>query len=142
VGTVFNIESRDGKVSVSVLEGEVEVTAGGAHDAVSDIGSGQGISFDSTGLLSPVAKVDADEVVAWRELKLFFHDQPLSEALARLAPYHDVAFEFSDRELSRMRISGSFHIGDLNLFLKTLETAFPVRAKVLDSHHVRLQRRT
>ena len=141
IRTVFNVESRNEQVLVSVLGGEVAVTTHRYTDKVMNLLAGQGVAFDATGILSPVARVDADEVIAWRELKLVFHDQPLGVALARLAPYHDVEFEIADPGLNAVRISGSFHIGDLNLFLKTLETAFPLRAKVLDSHHVRLQGR-
>jgi transmembrane sensor len=140
VGTIFNVESRNGLVAVAVLEGEVSVTGDITRSPATNLVASQGISYDATGLLAPIASVQSEDVLAWRDWKLVFHDQPLGEALARLSPYYDVNFEITDPTLSNLRISGSFQIADLNLFLKTLATAFPIRAKILDAHHIKLQR--
>jgi ferric-dicitrate binding protein FerR (iron transport regulator) len=39
-----------------------------------------------------------------------------------------------------MKISGSFKTTNLQLLLETLEAGFPIKAKIIDSQHVRLQR--
>ncbi len=140
VGTIFNVESRYGQVTVAVLEGEINVTGDITRSPAANLVASQGVGYDATGLLTPITTVQSEDVLAWREWKLVFHDQPLQTALLRLSPYHDVRFDIPDQSLAAMRISGSFSVADLNLFLKTLTTAFPIRAKIIDVHHIKLQR--
>ena len=140
VGTVFNVEKSNGWVKVSVLEGEVKVMADSARDQVVDLGAGQGVTYDAEGNLTPVTAVDATEVLAWREWRHVYRNQPLGEALEQLRSYHDITFEFAEPELAHMPISGSFNVQDIKLFLHTLEATFPVRITVLDPNHIRLQR--
>jgi transmembrane sensor len=138
LGTRFDIDIRSGHVRVEVFEGRVAMhTVNGERELV----AGQGAAYDGSGVLSPTVAA-AGALPAWREGKLAFRDEPLGEALQRIARYHPVQFEFADPALADLRISGLFRADDLGLFLKTLEAGFPLRAGRRDGTTVVLSRIT
>jgi transmembrane sensor len=135
LGTRFDVDIRSGHVRVEVFEGRVAMhTVNGESDLV----AGQGAGYDGSGVLSPT--VAAGALPAWREGKLAFRDEPLDEALQRIARYHPVNFEFADPALAQLRVSGLFRVDDLALFLKTLEAGFPLKAARQDADRVVLTR--
>lgn len=136
LGTRFDIDIRSGHVRVEVFEGRVAMHTGNGEI---ELVAGQGAGYDPGGVLLPVVAV-AGSGPAWREGKLAFRDEPLGEALQRIARYHPVKFEFADPTLARLRVSGLFRIDDLALFLKTLEAGFPLRASRADADRIVLTR--
>lgn len=136
LGTRFDVDIRSGRVQVEVFEGRVAVhTVNGDAELV----AGQGTGYDARGVLVPTVAV-AGALPAWREGKLAFRDEPLGEALQRIARYHTIQFEFAEPALADLRISGVFRADDLDLFLKTLETGFPVRATRQDADRIVFKR--
>ncbi len=136
LGTRFNVEMQHGHVHVAVLEGKVDI--GTPHGRVA-LDAGQGVGFDNAGAVSPVVPVDAT-AAAWQEGLRVFRNEPLGEVLERLVRYYPVHFDLADPALADLRISGIFRITDLNLFLKTLEAGFPVRAQIQAPDRVILRR--
>lgn len=124
LGTRFDVDLRAGGVQVSVFEGRVAVhTANGD----TELTAGQGGGYSAGGVMAPTVAV-VGVGPAWQEGRLTFRNEPLDEALQRLARYHAVRFEFAELDLAGLRISGQFRVDDLALFLRTLEAGFPVKA--------------
>jgi transmembrane sensor len=124
LGTRFDVDIRSGRVHVDVFEGRVAMrTASGDTELL----AGQGAGYDDRGLLSPIIAV-TEPAPAWREGRLVFRDEPLGEALERIARYHPVSFGFADPAVAELRISGVFRAGDLDRFLKTLEAGFALQS--------------
>lgn len=136
LGTRFEVDIRSGHVRIEVYEGLVAVhTANGE----SELAAGQGAGYAPGGVLLPIVAVAAS-APAWREGKLAFRNEPLGEALQRVARYHQASFEFADPALADLRISGLFRVDDLALFVKTLEAGFPLHASRVDADRVILTR--
>jgi ferric-dicitrate binding protein FerR (iron transport regulator) len=49
-----------------------------------------------------------------------------------------VTFVFSDERLRDLRVSGTFRMEDLGLFLRTLGAALPIDVRYLDQQHVEI----
>jgi transmembrane sensor len=77
-------------------------------------------------------------VTHWSAGQRHFEDDRLSDVLARLARYHAVTFVFSDERLQDLRVSGTFRIADLQLFLRTLGAALPIDVHYPDPQHVEI----
>lgn len=130
LGTQFDIEALDTATRISVLQGRVEVLT---SRAAALLVAGQAGGYDSKGNLLMQKPLDA-AVTRWSAGQRHFEDERLSAVLERLARYHAVTFVFSDERLRDLRVSGTFRIGDLALFLRTLGAALPIDAHYLDQH--------
>lgn len=135
-GTRFDVEHMHGSVRIAVLEGRVGVAT--AHGEMS-LGAGSGGGYDGAGLLLPVQAVD--DSAQWGDGRRHFNAEPLCDVVDRLARYHPVTFSFSDSQLKQLRLSGTFKMDDLALFLRTLATALPVEARWLSPERVEITSR-
>jgi ferric-dicitrate binding protein FerR (iron transport regulator) len=52
-----------------------------------------------------------------------------------------VTFFFTDPRLKELRVSGTFKMGDLALFLRTLAAALPVEARWTAPQHIEISSR-
>jgi transmembrane sensor len=137
LGTQFDIEAVGGATRISVLEGRVGVsTLRGEALLV----AGQAGGYDSNGNLLMQKSLDAAGT-RWSAGQRHFEDERLTDVLARLARYHAVTFVFSDERLQDLRVSGTFRIADLGLFLRTLGAALPIDVRYLDQQHVEITAR-
>ena len=129
-GTVFNVRTEPGEAlfEVTVVEGSVEVrpreSAGGpvalqAHDFLS-VKAKQVTQRE-------ISEAELEEVLAWRHGQIVFNDVPLSEAVARFARYHGRSITLNPR-LAKEPIGGRHSIDDLSGFIRSIETAFDVKA--------------
>jgi transmembrane sensor len=132
LGTRFDVEKLPDAVRVAVFEGRVGIKT--THGEVV-LGAGRGCGYDDSGALLPVRKVDAATTLR-SDGERRFDSEPLAAVVARLARYHPVTFEFSDPRLQELRVSGTFRVTDLALFLRTLSAALPVEARWVGAQRV------
>lgn len=125
LGTRFDVEKLPDAVRVAVFAGRVGIKT--AHGEVV-LGMGRGGGYDASGVLLPVRKVDATTTLR-SDGERHFDSEPLAAVVARLARYHPVTFEFSEPRLQELRVSGTFRVTDLELFLRTVSAALPVEAR-------------
>ncbi|HEY6921877.1 MAG TPA: FecR domain-containing protein [Steroidobacteraceae bacterium] len=134
LGTRFDIEALENSTQVSVLEGRVGVlTAKGQTLLV----SGQAGGYDNAGNLLPPQPLKED-ATRWSGGQRHFDREFLDHVLERVARYHAVKFVFSDSRLRELRVSGTFRIGDLPLFLRTLAAALPIEPRYLNPQQIEI----
>jgi len=125
LGTEFNVDMRSDRISVSVLEGVVRVSA------VGDAGSREppGIPALTKGRTAEMRRgdgriaettADLNRIHAWRARQLEFSDTPLPDALAEFNRYSTAHVVIGTPELQSVRVSGVFSIGDTEAFLFSL----------------------
>jgi len=95
LGTRFNVRSYPGtgRTTVSLLSGSVQVLKSNKELAV--LTPGTELVWDSTGQKAALATADTTAVVAWREGRLQFTGQPLSEVVAALERWYGKPIELS-----------------------------------------------
>lgn len=128
LGTEFNVDMRKDRISVSVIEGVVRVSA------VGDAGTAEppGIPALTKGRTAEVRRddgrfaettADLQRIDAWRARRLEFSDTPLPDALAEFNRYSTAHVVIGTPELQSVRVSGVFSIGDTEAFLFSLREA-------------------
>jgi transmembrane sensor len=151
LGTQFNVDLRNSNVTVSVLEGAVQVTAANNLSAA-PVGSSNSTAADAQPGMAIIApalskgeavevrpqehrvvteKADSRRIDAWRTRRLEFSDTPLVEAVAEFNRYSSTRVVIGTPELESVRVSGAFGIGDADGFLFSMKEALHVRT--LDS---------
>lgn len=142
LGTQFDIYKSSDAVTVTLIEGKVEVAAAtqgkeeepdkaapAAPFARAELSPGEQVEIASRGALSPVARIDVGRVVAWREGKVSFRDTPLAEAVAEMNRYSATKITLADGDLAELRVSGVFRVGNSDHFVSALESLLDVKAK-------------
>jgi transmembrane sensor len=86
LGTQFNIDRHSAGVTVSVLDGRVEVSNGSSTGQV--LGAGQEARVGERGIIERGAAPNIKRRVAWRERRLEFQDDPLSVVVAEFNRYN------------------------------------------------------
>ena len=135
VGTRFDVETTAGWTRISVLEGRVDL---GTSRGTVALAAGRSGGYDNQGVLSPVGAAD-ESVTLWSTGRRRFNSEPLPEVLDRLARYHGVSFVLSHPSLQKLRVSGTFRVDDLSLFLRTLSAALPLRVTPVGSKQFEIE---
>jgi transmembrane sensor len=128
LGTEFNVDMRPDRISVSVIEGVVRVSATGDGATLEPPGipaltKGRTAEMQrGDGRIAETA-ADLNRIHAWRARRLEFSDTPLPEALAEFNRYSTAHVVIGTPELQSVRVSGVFSIGDTDAFLFSLREA-------------------
>jgi transmembrane sensor len=142
LGTEFNVDMRGTKVTVSVLEGAVQVStplrtaASEPHSGSADIGrthaaavaKGQALEFRAKEQVLVQEEADLDRIGAWRTRRLEFSNTRLAEAVEEFNRYSSTQVVIGTQGLAERRVSGVFRIGDAEGFLFSLREALHIEA--------------
>lgn len=139
LGTRFDVDRRAGGIEVSVLEGEVALSADGMEQGES-LKAGFSRRLDEHGRLQPMQTLDQEAAGAWLKGRLVFDHAPLSEVIEEMERHHAVSFVLKDPDLAKETLSGQFDIQDLKPLLVAIEKILPVKVQ-RQSNAVMLSRR-
>ncbi|WP_221031868.1 FecR family protein [Actomonas aquatica] len=131
-GTAFDVRTpSSGQIEVTVQEGSVQVRLG-PESAPADVGPISLTAEDqltSHGPAAPlVRRIGSDGVadaLAWRDGMIVFDRTPMEEALARFAQFHGRGISAAP-QVSATEVSGRYPLANLDFFLNSLESVFPV----------------
>jgi transmembrane sensor len=121
IGTRFAVRRSVDAITVSVLDGVVEVVRGGedsavAENLVSALEVGQAALLGIDGTLSAVVPANVRRIQAWQNRKIEFDNEPLAAAIAEVNRYSSKPFVLGEDGLSDVRVSGVFLITALQGF--------------------------
>jgi len=136
LGTQFNVLEGERNVTVSVLQGKIEVAAAAPSAALTSaavnrtvLSDGQEVSYSPQGM-SSIHAGSAERIRAWHAGRILFQDVSLAEAIVQFNRYSRMELVLGDPSLSARRVTGTFRIGETGAFLNALHEAFGVRAVV------------
>lgn len=130
LGTRFQVDQRDERLTVTLDEGSVEVLTNAASGVKSDrlqpgeqlqIAMLDGGSHDRT-------LVDTSVVISWTRGRHIFRSISLMEAIDEVNRYVQKKIRLGDPELADIRVSGTFIMGDSDLTASAFTAAFDLRA--------------
>lgn len=140
LGTSFQVYRRPGTVTVTLLEGRVEVVpTSDRPDAPAtevptwkkELAPGEQLTLAIEQPVTPeVNNVDIDRVTAWRRGMMDFDALSLPDVVAEMNRYGDTLVFIADPSLNDTRVSGVFSIGDTETLLLALETGFGIEARL------------
>ncbi|MBN1378616.1 MAG: FecR domain-containing protein [Gammaproteobacteria bacterium] len=151
VGTAFNINRRVDAVTVSVVEGMVDVSKNITADSVKvkniEIGKpglrherlskGQELVFSREGELWQARQDNSlERATAWREGRLAYVNERLDQVLQDINRYSPQKVVIGDWELGNLRYTGTVFSKDIGSWLKGLEQAFALRTLTVDDRKV------
>lgn len=121
-GTAFSVR-RDADEDVVVLErGIVSVNRKADH---TELHPGQMVKATNTAL-SPVAPVDAESALAWRDGRVVFSDQPFERVIAQLSRYYTGTVILANASVGNEKVTGNYRLDDIEAAFRTLADAVGV----------------
>lgn len=126
IGTCFQVSQRGDDVTVTLLNGVVNVSVPAAK-ASSTLAPGQQISYVGH-LLGAVHGVDLAVARGWTHGEIVFQDRSLADLLAEMNRYSTEQLRLGDPALGKLRISGVFHAGDQTSLVQALRLGWGLRA--------------
>jgi transmembrane sensor len=122
VGTSFNVYTRaDGQTLVTVVEGLVQTRPDRGPASAALLRAGDQVALVPGEPAPAPSRVDVVAATAWQQGLLIFADRALGEVVSEFRRYNDIEITFTDPELGRLRMSGSFDLEDSEAFLAALE---------------------
>ncbi|HST01503.1 MAG TPA: FecR domain-containing protein, partial [Usitatibacter sp.] len=133
VGTKFNVRSREDGTDVIVSEGKVEVLPDPSRVSPSvpakvELVPGNALRFDPVEQRVLIAAVDPERATAWRGGTIDFDNVPLEEMIAEVNRYTATPFAIVDNRIRRMKLSGTFRVGDADSVRFALRDGFGIEA--------------
>lgn len=124
----FNARCLDGKVSVTCLDGQLDIESG--RDLV-QLRPGQQIVFSSGNGLGAAVPVDPADAVAWKNNLLIVRDRPLAEVVEEVNRYRHGRIIVTSASLGRRLVNGTFHIERLESFPSQVRELFGAGVRAL-----------
>lgn len=135
-GTRFQVQVRDGKSTVTLLQGQVKVaTKDAAQSAV--LTPDESITVDAGRLGAPrtVSSAELSSLRGWTQGNLVVKGWPLSVVLAEMNRYSSTKLRLGDPSLGSTLISGVFKAGDQKSFATALEYGWAIHADPRPNAH-------
>lgn len=143
-GTSFNVELFESRLLVTLIRGHVIVVpntperqAQGSSQADASTTAAAKSRVELTEgeqlVISPIAPpkikvVNVDRTTSWESGRLVVEDERLASVAERMSRYTRHPIRVTDEVTANLRITGVFHSGDVDGFISTLTTYFPIAA--------------
>lgn len=136
IGTQFNVHRLEA-TTVSVVEGAVEVALTQSGSSPGEgrsvrLSAGEQLDVAPSGMLSPQRNADVDRVMAWRERRLIFRDEPLAQIASEFNRYNERPLIVEGPATRSRRITGVFHADDPGALIAFLERDADLSVQIRD----------
>lgn len=125
VGTEFNVALLNQAVNVDVAEGVVEFEPVASSPATK-LEVGDAVKYRSGDNVN-ISSANLARVSAWQIRKIYFDNNTLADAVEEYNRYTLQKITVVDSELNQQRITGIFHVGDVDSFIFSLEQGLDAR---------------
>src|SRR5690606_30114367 len=142
LGTVFDVRMENREVRVTLMDGKVAVEQLAATRGASGQPAARAQLEPGEQLIAPLGGVavvqgaDVARITGWREGRLIFETERLSDALAEMNRYAQSPIVLDDPSIGELQVSGVFRTGQPAAFAHALEEYFPLRAADREGHIV------
>lgn len=131
LGTKFNLNAypQEDHIEVVLEEGKVEFSVPELSSAI-EMKPNERLTF-SKGKVN-IEVTDASKFGAWKEGKLVFRSDPMTEVARRIERWYNVEVVFVDKELGKYIFRGIFQDDSLEEVLYGLCMTSPIRYRIID----------
>jgi transmembrane sensor len=121
-GTAFAVRSENKEDTVVLERGRVGVSRLTDKNDHVDLLPGETVAAMAAGF-SPVAKRDPGELLAWRDGRIIFENQPFARVLDELRRYYKGTVIVVDSRVNNLAVTGNYRLDDVAGAIQTLADA-------------------
>ncbi|MCB0632457.1 MAG: DUF4974 domain-containing protein [Saprospiraceae bacterium] len=134
VGTEFNVLAypEDTTMEITLIAGRVDIRRKIRNDdrTLYQMEPDEHLLFQKRARKLVPSAVSSDKYTAWKEGKLIFENDPISNVIERLSRWFNVDFELEDPDLSNYTYTATFVSETLPQVLELMELASPIEYKI------------
>jgi len=138
IGTAFSVRKGDGLSAVAVESGIVAIRPTFGPATTVNVTAGQMAQYGSQGVTVPRG-ADLEKDLAWRRGQIVFHQEKLSDVVAKLNRYRAGRIFIVNPWIADEPVSGTFNIDQPDGPIAALEEVLGVKATYLTSYFVALR---
>jgi transmembrane sensor len=124
----FDVRCLDSAVSVSCIDGEVNVASRGKTITIA---KEQQVSYSPAAGLGPASVVDLEQARAWQNRLLVVRDWSVNRLVEEINRYRPGKIVIMDANLGRRMISGTFNLDHLDDFVAQAQGLFGATVRAL-----------
>ncbi len=134
LGTQFQVQRNGEFVSVTLIEGSVgiDATTGSGNTRSLRLVPGQQANYAPGTHSWTVESIDSAALISWSQGFHVFAATPLQEAIVEINRYSEVKLILDNPSVGKLRVSGSFKLGDGKAISEALPYALPVKVSERD----------
>ncbi|MGH8113323.1 MAG: FecR family protein [Rhodanobacteraceae bacterium] len=129
IGTAFNVYRHSAATTVTVVEGNVQVSDPGAPapssrapaGSVVRLGPGEQVKVSDSGRVLAYGTADMWQTLAWMHGRITFEAMPITEVASRFNRYNATQITVVDPSIGAIRITGTFQSHGVASFIRFLE---------------------
>lgn len=115
LGTKFNVKATNNYSQTTLIDGRVALRNGTVH-----LGPGEQLTTN-LGIDQPVAKVDVESFLAWKEGYFLFNNERLEDVMEKISDWYAIDIEFKDQVKNEKIWATVSKYRDLKEVLKMIE---------------------
>lgn len=139
VGTVFAVRDHGPRATVTLIEGAVDVGVDHPKPAHARIQPGEQVTYDKLSGLGHTQAPDLRLATAWQRGLLIFEEAPLRLVLEEINRYRTGYVVLTNQAVANERVSGVFHIDNLDRALDTIQSQLHLSSTRLTDYIMLLQ---
>lgn len=129
-GTAFAVRTGEAEDSIVLEHGRIAVGRAGSRDPALELVPGDRVTASALGL-SAVVRAEPATLLAWRDGRYIFHEQPFSAVVDNFRRYYDGIVLLLGHRSGQERVSGNYRLDDPVAALKALADIAGVPMTVL-----------
>lgn len=127
LGTSFNVYNRDGRASVVLQEGKVQLSSPESASGSRTLVMAPGDKVDYQDGTYEIKKVETEQYISWKDHRMVFENMELSEIAVILEDNYGYQPVFRDPEIKALRFTGSYSTEKVGILLKAIEKSFDIQ---------------
>jgi transmembrane sensor len=132
-GTKFNVMDFESNpmTEVTLLSGKVFVNGSNIKNSslISELNPNQHLQYNKETGIKSILEEDAYKFIAWKDGKLIFRNEPLSDVVNKISLLYNVDIVLQGAQLNNYRYRATFHDESLGEILKLLKLSSPIDFK-------------
>ena len=127
LGTSFNVHRGPDGATVTVLEGEVQVSPPSWSPSTSVVlKAGTQVAASVNGAIGAIREVNPQQATSWHSGSMVFVDRTLRSIVADLNRYSSEPVTLASADIADMRVSGNIKLDQIETWLRALKPAFGI----------------
>lgn len=136
-GTTFNITAYpdEGRIETSLINGQVElqkILPNLRSVALLTMKPSDMVIFEKSNGTISIRKIDDDRYFSWKDGKLVFHKEPMSEVVKKLSRWFNVEIQIKDPKVLELTYTATFVHETLSQAMELISLVSPVSYSISD----------
>ncbi len=129
LGTAFEVDKFDNKISIKVKEGLVKISKenNNKHETIALLKKEDSLLLDESSNILSLNKIQINKIANWEKGYILLDNTPLEEAIKQFSRYNEIKVSFENYRVTQIPITGKFTLNEFDSFIKALPKIYALK---------------